>query len=141
MLLSINEVGDLLDQIAETIPEALFKGLTGGILLHEEAMPDPQPNAEDLFILGEYCHDMLGRYINLYYGSFAALYRDEPLEVWERELRTTLLHELTHHVESLAGVRDLEIKDELEMEMWRSGRDLDWEEEDDDWDSQEDEER
>ncbi len=141
MLLSIDEVGDLLDEIAETIPEALFQGLTGGVILQEEALPDPQPNAEDLFILGEYCHDMLGRYINLYYGSFAALYRDAPLRVWKRELRTTLLHELTHHIESLAGVRDLEIKDEIEMELFRSGEDPGWEDEDfSDWDTPEEEE-
>ncbi len=138
MLLSIDEVGDLLDEIAETIPEALFQGLTGGVILQEEALPDPQPNAEDLFILGEYCNDMLGRYINLYYGSFAALYTDAPLRVWKRELRTTLLHELTHHIESLAGVRDLEIKDEIEMEMYRSGEDPYPDEEDySDWDTPE----
>ena len=135
MLLSIDQVGDLLDEIAETVPEALFQGLTGGILLHEQAQPDPQPDAEDLYILGEYCNDMLGRYINLYYGSFAALFRDAPLRVWKRELRTTLLHELTHHIESLAGVRDLEIKDELYMDMFRNGECPDWDEEDySDWD-------
>ncbi len=135
MLLTIDEVGDLLDEIAETIPEALFRGLNGGVILQEDALPDPQPGAEDLYILGEYCTDYLGRYVNLYYGSFAKLFFDAPLRVWKRELRTTLLHELTHHIESLAGVRDLEVKDELEMELFRAGENPGWEDEDfDDWD-------
>ncbi len=124
MVLSIDEVNDILDQAAEEYPEELFSQLNGGILLLEDAVPDPEAG-EDVYIMGEYCWDEMGRYINLYYGSFAALLEDEPRSVWEDELRITLRHELTHHVEGLAGERSLEYKDSAQLDALRSGED--WE--------------
>lgn len=120
MILTIDEVYDILDELAEEIPPALFESLNGGILLLEDEVPDPEAG-EDVFVMGEYCWDELGRYINLYYGSFAAVLYDEPREVWVDELRTTLRHELTHHVEGMAGDRSLEYKDMAELEEFRAG--------------------
>ena len=119
MILSFDQVGDLLDEMAEEFPEEFYQELNGGISLLPETVEDPA--GEDLYIMGEYCNDMMGRYINLYYGSFAALAEQEDWthEDWEDELYTTLSHEFTHHVEGLAGERGLEIKDELELEQYR----------------------
>ena len=111
MLLSFDEVGEILDELSEKIPEEFFRELNGGILLLPDELPDPE-NGPDLYILGEYCVDEMGRYINIYYGSFAALFADEPRETWVEELDTTLRHEFTHHVEGLAGERSLDRKDE-----------------------------
>lgn len=119
MILSIDQVSDTLDAIAEGFPEVLFDGLNGGVNLLEEALPDPE--LKELYILGEYCEDVLGRYINLYYGSFAALAEREKWdqETWDRELRTTLSHELTHHMESRGGLHALDDRDAEEMAVWR----------------------
>ena len=119
MILSFDQVGDLLDEMAEEFPEEFYQDLNGGISLLPETVEDPA--GEDLYIMGEYCNDMMGRYINLYYGSFAALAQQEDWteEDWEDELYTTLAHEFTHHVEGLAGERGLGIKDELELEQYR----------------------
>lgn len=119
MILSFDQVGDLLDEMAEEFPEEFYQDLNGGISLLPEAVEDPA--GEDLYIMGEYCNDMMGRYINLYYGSFAALAEQENWteEDWEDELYTTLSHEFTHHVEGLAGERGLEIRDQLELEQYR----------------------
>jgi len=119
MMLTIDEVYDILDELAAELPPALFDSLNGGILLLEDEVPDPDAG-EDIFIMGEYCWDELGRYINLYYGSFAAVLADEPREVWVEELRTTLRHELTHHVEGLAGDRSLEYRDMEELAAFQS---------------------
>ena len=73
MILTIDRVNDLLDDMADSFPAALFDGLNGGINLLEEAKPDPEFPEGEMYILGEYCDDLLGQYINLYYGSFAAL--------------------------------------------------------------------
>lgn len=99
MILTVDQVGDLLDEIAESFPSALFQGLNGGVCLQEEALPDPE--FREVYILGEYCHDCLGLYINLYYGSFAVLAEQEEWnrETWLEELRITLAHELTHHLD------------------------------------------
>jgi len=119
MILSFDEAGDLLDQMAEEFPEEFYRDLNGGISLLPQAVEDPA--GEELYIMGEYCNDMMGRYINLYYGSFAALAEQENWteEDWEDELYTTLTHEFTHHVEGLAGERGLEIRDQLELEQYK----------------------
>ena len=111
MQLSFDEAGALLDELAEPFPEALFEGLNGGVHLVEEAMQDPE--LSQVYILGEYCEDLLGRYINLYYGSFAALAEKEAwtLEDWRAELRQTLSHELTHHMEGRGGIHALDERD------------------------------
>ena len=120
MRLSFDQVGELLDELAEPFPEALFEGLNGGVNLLEDAMPDP--DLPGVHILGEYCDDLLGRYINLYYGSFAALATRDgwTLEDWRRELRLTLSHELTHHMENRGGLHALEDKDEEDIAAWKA---------------------
>lgn len=122
MILSIDQCYDILDRMVEEYPEELLDSLNGGILLLEEALPDPEAG-EDVYIMGEYCWDEMGRYINLYYGSFVALLSEEDESVWEDELRITLRHELTHHVEGLAGERSLEYKDSAQLEAFRAGED------------------
>ena len=121
MVLSIDEVNDLLDTMAEEFPEALFDGLNGGVNLLEEAVPDTEFPAGEMYILGEYCQDLLGNYINLYYGSFAALAEQENWgeAAWEDELHTTFSHELTHHMESRSGLHALDDADAAELAQFR----------------------
>ena len=121
MVLSFEQAGDLLDTLAESFPEALFDGLNGGVNFQEEAVSDQEFPKGQVYILGEYCDDLLGRYINLYYGSFAAMAKNEDWteEDWEQELRQTLSHELTHHMEGRSGLHALDDKDEAEMAAWQ----------------------
>ncbi|WP_455582373.1 metallopeptidase family protein [Dysosmobacter sp.] len=121
MILSIDEVNDILDAAAESLPPALFGGLNGGVNLLEEERNDSEFPRGAMYLLGEYCDDSLGRYINLYYGSFAALARRESWsrEDWAAELEETLCHELTHHMETLSGLHALDDRDEAELEQWR----------------------
>ena len=121
MILTIDRVNDLLDDMADSFPAALFDGLNGGINLLEEAKPDPEFPEGEMYILGEYCDDLLGQYINLYYGSFAALAEREDWgqETWEDELYTTLSHELTHHMEGRRGLHALDDRDAEELEEYR----------------------
>ncbi len=124
-MLSFDEVGLLLDEMAEEFPPEFFEKLNGGVALLPESKADPEFPPGEMYILGEYCNDMMGRHINLYYGSFAALAKLENWteEDWEDELWDTFSHEFTHHIEGLAGERGLEIKDEAYMEEQRSLRD------------------
>ena len=122
MILSIDEVNDILDEMAEGFPEVLFDGLNGGINLLEEAVPDPEFPEGEMYILGEYCDDLLGNYVNLYYGSFAALAEREDWDeqTWQEELRVTLSHELTHHMEARGGLHALDDRDAEELAAWRA---------------------
>ena len=91
MVLSIDEANDFLDETAGAFPEALFDGLNGGINLLEEVRPDPEFPDGEMYILGEYCE----------------------------ELRITLSHELTHHMESRGGLHALDDRDAAELSAWR----------------------
>lgn len=126
MILTIDRVNDLLDEMAEEFPEALFDGLNGGVNLLEEALTDPDFPPGEMYILGEYCHDLLGCYINLYYGSFAALAEKEDWDedTWDDELYTTLSHELTHHMEDRGGLHALDDRDAEELQQYRRGTGL-----------------
>ena len=116
---TIDEVETMLGEIADELPGAFFERLNGGILLLEECKMHPESKG-DLYIMGEYCHRRdLGRHINIYYGSFMRVHAHAPEETLRRELRKTLLHEFTHHLESLAGERGLEIKDRQKLEDYR----------------------
>ena len=96
MVPSYETMGDWLEEISQKFPDAFFEELDGGIQLEEQALPDPEFPPGEMYIMGEYCHDMLGRYIVLYYGSFAALLADEDEETWKDEIFATVAHEFTH---------------------------------------------
>ncbi|MDY5611682.1 metallopeptidase family protein [Dysosmobacter sp.] len=127
MVLTFDQVGETLDEMAERFPQALFDGLNGGVSLLEDTVPDPEFPEGEMYILGEYCDDLLGRYINLYYGSFAALAEREDWDeqVWQEELRITLSHELTHHMEARGGLHSLDDRDAEELAAWREEYGLD----------------
>lgn len=122
MRLTFDQAGDVLDELMEAFPPALFDGLNGGVHLVEDVMPNPELPQADLYIMGEYHRDLLGRYINLYYGSFAAVAEMEEWteEEWRTELRQTLSHELTHHMEGRSGLHALDDRDEEQMNAWRA---------------------
>lgn len=119
MVLTYDEVGDLLDEIAEEFPPAFFEQLNGGILLEEEAMPDPDFPPGEMYIMGEYRQDLFGNSILIYYGSFAAVYERRGRTAWRRELFKTLAHEFTHHLEHLGGLHALDDKDAAFLERMR----------------------
>lgn len=112
-MIPIDEVEIILDEIAEELPQEFYKELNGGIILLPEVKLNPMGRKNDLFIMGEYhSGGGLGRYITIYYGSFERLYGHLSREAFKKQLASTLKHEFTHHLESLAGERDLEKEDE-----------------------------
>lgn len=111
-MISIEEMEEMLNEIAAEIPDEIYKELNGGIRLSQELKLSTMSINNDLYILGEYHKDRnMGRYIIIYYGSFLQVYGHLGKEALREQLMHTLKHELTHHLESLAGERGLEIKD------------------------------
>lgn len=121
MIMSFEQAADVLDELAEQFPAVLFEELNGGVNLLEDTVSDPEFPEGEMYILGEYCEDCLGLYINLYYGSFSALAEREAWtkETWKEELRITLSHELTHHMENRSGLHGLDDRDAAELSAWR----------------------
>ena len=119
-MISIDEVSIMLDEIAEQLPPEFYKKLNGGILLLPEAKLHPNDKAGNLYTMGEYHKDgIMGRYIIIYYGSLEKVYGTLLNKEIKEKLKEILLHEFTHHIESLAGERELEIKDAKKMQKYK----------------------
>lgn len=119
-MLSIEEFGEILDELSGGMPEDFFRELNGGVLLMEHAKLHPASARQDLWIMGEYSVSRsMGRAIYIYYGSFARVYGYLPEQALRRRVRKTLVHEFRHHLESLAGERDLEVEDAVALARYR----------------------
>jgi hypothetical protein len=102
-ILSFEQFAEMLDQVVSRIPPRYLRGLNGGFNLQKDKKRQGR-----YFIMGEYIESgILGCIIMFYYGSFVELLKDKPIEVWEAEIIDTVLHELQHHLESMAGRDDL----------------------------------
>lgn len=130
-MITIDEMQALLDEIVSEFPEEFFKELNGGIILLPDTVQDELSAPEDpLYIMGEYhSGGGLGRYIAIYYGSFAAVFEGleggDLLEEVREELAVTIRHEFRHHLESLAGADDLEREDAAWLEAYLDGENSD----------------
>ena len=117
-MFSIDEINEMLDDIASHLPQEVFRELNGGVSLLPDAKKSAAAPDGGLYILGEYRRDQMGRYIVMYYGSICIVHGGESRGRLRDSLRKILTHELTHHLESLAGERDLEIQDEEDLEEY-----------------------
>ena len=120
-MVTIEEAQDMLDEIAESLPTEFYKELNGGILLIPEAKRSSHAIKDDLYTMGEYHHSgSMGRIIYIYYGSFERIYGNTSPEKMKQRLKDTLLHEFTHHLESLAGEKGLEKKDAESLRKYQA---------------------
>jgi hypothetical protein len=110
--MSFEEAELALDEIAADLPQEIFKRLNGGYVLTEEVMRD----ANGFYILGQYHVQPtgLGRYVTVHYGSICEVFGNISPRMFREKLKFVLHHELTHHLESLAGDKSLEIQDEVD---------------------------
>ncbi len=120
-MIPFETVAAMLDEIADELPASFYADLNGGVYLLPEHKKHPESRKHHpLYILGEYHRRAdLGKFINLYYGSFMKVYGHQNKSELKETLKRVLIHEFTHHLEFLAGERGLEIKDEIEMEEYR----------------------
>lgn len=123
-MLSYEETQQALTEYADALPAAVYEALNGGIVLLPDTKPHPQDIAGDLYILGEYHYDPngLGRYIAIYYGSFRRVHGRLPPHLFRKKLKEVLVHELTHHLEHLAGDRSLEVEDAISIARYLDGK-------------------
>ena len=115
-MITIDEMSEMLDEVAEELPKEVFHKLNGGVSLLQETKLSKADPEGGLYTLGEYHHNQMGRYIVLYYGSISAVHRYDSKEKLKVNLKKLLTHELTHHLESLAGEKDLEVKDKMDLD-------------------------
>jgi predicted Zn-dependent protease with MMP-like domain len=116
---TIDEVQDMLDELAEELPQEFYSELNGGIILLPEAHESEYSLEGDLYTLGMYhSGGSMGSYITIYYGSFMELFPHSTREQMKAELRKTLRHEFRHHIETLAGEDDLVDEDHAQLHRY-----------------------
>nr|WP_303997771.1 metallopeptidase family protein [Ruminococcus bromii] len=115
-MITFDECGAMLDEIADSMPYELYRNLNGGISLLPQSKVHPKALHNDLFILGEYIRNSLGNAIVFYYGSINRVYGTLDKEEYRNKLVEILLHEVRHHNEYLAGCDDLGIYDKNQIE-------------------------
>ena len=93
-MISYEEAGRVLDDAVDALPEEIFRDLNGGVNLIRSSRTDEH----GLLIMGTYNVNQMGRYVEIYYGSFRRKYAADTPEKCARELVHTLKHELTHHI-------------------------------------------
>ena len=120
--MTLEHFNQLADEVADEIPPEFFRELNGGIILqraaklHRDSVP-----AAPLYVMGEYCRSrMMGRHINLYFGSMNAVYGHCSDEEMKARIRSTVFHEFRHHLEALGGSRELEVEDARRLAEYRS---------------------
>ncbi len=117
-MLSFEDAAEYLDDIVDSLPAPLLRELNGGICIVPEVKHSNKANR--LYTLGEYKKNrQMGRYIIIYYGSIKKAMSTANDDDFKSKLKEVLLHELTHHNESLAGNEDLELKDEMQIDYYK----------------------
>lgn len=115
-MLTFEECGEMLDDIVDEMPRELFRELNGGVILLPQSKLHPCAVNNDLYILGEYRRDNLGKYIAVFYGSVATVYGNLPKEEIRNHLTKIMHHEVRHHNEYLAGCDDLGLYDKQQIQ-------------------------
>lgn len=122
-MIDIDRFQEILAEIFQEQPECCLEELNGGVCLLPECKMNPQAVDNDLFILGEFCRShTMGRYINIYYGSFARLFGYMDEDQLRAKIREVLQHEIYHHIESLSGTHELEDEDARFMNRYFAGK-------------------
>jgi hypothetical protein len=106
-------------EIAASIPSEFLTDVES-VDVHRDAKA--HPFLEDVFTLGE-CEtsplseatgeERFRSRVHLYHGSFRALAKRDRQFDWEEELLETIEHEIQHHIEDRAGMKDLRDEDDL----------------------------
>ena len=117
-MISYEECGEMLDVIADELPIELYRELNGGIVLDSGYRYHPCSVDNDLYILGVYIRDNLGKRIVIYYGSIVRVLKDKSKEEYFEHLKKTLRHEVLHHNEYLAGCNDLIFYDDRKIKEY-----------------------
>ena len=127
-MISAEEYRTIVSELMDELPEAFFRGLTGGVIMSEAlAIPD-YARGNDLYTLGQYqvCYGV--RQIVMFKGSFDRLYPRADAARAREILRGVLRHEFRHHIEFLGGIHDassLEVEDERRKRAYLAGHPVD----------------
>lgn len=112
---TIEDAHRILEQACTEIPDELFAELNGGIILLDEIKYHERSINNTLLVLGTYERFGVRKQINIYYQSIKKAFPILSEDALYRKLSEILKHEIQHHTEFRARLRDLEIEDEINI--------------------------
>jgi hypothetical protein len=124
-MISITEYKRILTELLDELPEAFFRGLSGGVIVSERAVIPEYARGDDLYTMGQYQSSYGIRQIVLFKGSFDRVYPQADAAEARGLLRGILRHEFRHHLEAMGGLHNsssLEAEDEREKQAYLAGR-------------------
>lgn len=101
--ISYDRFREIVSEEMDLLPQYVFDELSGGVLVEKRARLSPDSVNHDLFYLGLYRWDGLGKQVTLFYGSFVEVLGAAGEEAYHAKIRETLRHEFRHHMETRAG--------------------------------------
>ena len=108
-MVTIDRFEEILETLAEELPAAFTSSSTAASSSIRPSAAPGGPARRPVYH-GQYRTDpAMGQYIVMFYGSFRRVLRGADESEWVDEMRDVLRHEFRHHIEGMAGVRDLEI--------------------------------
>ena len=108
MFVTIDEFEELVSEVLDELPEEFFDGLSGGVIVEEEARLSEHAKDDDLYSLGTYTSDKRGGQITIFYGSFAKVRGWMQGDELKQAVRETVRHEFRppHEIHpSMTGVQ------------------------------------
>lgn len=121
-MVSIDRFEEMAQTAADELPDCFFTDLNGGVAILDRAKLHPQGIGDELYVMGEYSRSQMGKVVYLYYGSFAEVCGDMSEDELQQKVREVVRHEFRHHLEGLAGSRDLEVEDEKRIREYLDDR-------------------
>jgi len=100
--------GSVFDQVTADMDPTVLERLNLGVAVSPETNVVRDSDGFESLVLGTFTtHPVLGRQVELYYGSFVAAHGSlQPWE-WSDAIEAVIRHELRHFLEDLQGRRDL----------------------------------
>ena len=118
-MITLHRFEQIVRDLSGELPDVFFHDLDGGIRVTKIDKIHPATIEDNLYILGEYqVRYPIGRSIIIYYGSFEKMYHHLDEYHLIKEIRHVLRHEFRHHLEHLAGQKDLEIVDKQRIDKY-----------------------
>ena len=105
-MISTEEYRAIVSELMDELPEAFFRGLTGGVIMSEALVIPDYARDSDLCTLGQYQVYYGVRQIVMFKGSFDRLYPQADASQAREILRGVLRHEFRHHIEFLGGIHN-----------------------------------
>ena len=118
-MISIEEFRNIVSELLDELPEAFFKGLSGGVIVSEATVVPDYARDNDLCTMGHYKVFSGVRQIIIYKGSFDRVHPTADADEARPILRGILRHEFRHHLEFLGGIHgadSLEAQDERDKQ-------------------------